>query len=142
MTNPSFMLVAVGAGTINGVFNVWSASLNQLLGPMCGARCSSGFSLEDVIIPHLLAGSPAKCATNAITLDPPPPPLCTMYRTLCYVATMQELHITGRKHVRPNDMRARLLGVDYNFALEDAIGSHACSVEASKRVTNSFPLGS
>jgi hypothetical protein len=28
-----------------------------------------------------------------------------------------------------------------NFALEDAICPHACSLEASKRVTNSIPLG-
>jgi hypothetical protein len=28
-----------------------------------------------------------------------------------------------------------------NFALEDAIGSHACSLEASTRVTNAIPLG-
>jgi hypothetical protein len=28
------------------------------------------------------------------------------------------------------------------FALEDAIGSHACSLEASKHVANSIPLGS
>jgi len=27
------------------------------------------------------------------------------------------------------------------LALEDAIGSHACSLEASKRVTNDIPLG-
>jgi hypothetical protein len=27
------------------------------------------------------------------------------------------------------------------FALEDAIGSHACSLEASERVTNDIPLG-
>ena len=27
------------------------------------------------------------------------------------------------------------------FALEDAIGSHACSLEASRRVTNGIPLG-
>jgi hypothetical protein len=27
------------------------------------------------------------------------------------------------------------------FALEDAIGSHACSLEASMRVTNDIPLG-
>jgi hypothetical protein len=29
-----------------------------------------------------------------------------------------------------------------NFALEDAIGSHACSLEANMRVTNGIPLGS
>jgi hypothetical protein len=28
-----------------------------------------------------------------------------------------------------------------NFTLEDAIGSHACSLEASRRVTNGIPLG-
>jgi hypothetical protein len=28
------------------------------------------------------------------------------------------------------------------FALEDAIGSHACSLEANVRVTNGIPLGS
>jgi hypothetical protein len=28
-----------------------------------------------------------------------------------------------------------------NFALEDAIGSHACSIEANMRVTNGIPLG-
>jgi hypothetical protein len=27
------------------------------------------------------------------------------------------------------------------FTLEDAIGSHACSLEASMRVTNGIPLG-
>jgi hypothetical protein len=27
------------------------------------------------------------------------------------------------------------------LTLEDAIGSHACSLQASKRVTNEFPLG-
>jgi hypothetical protein len=27
------------------------------------------------------------------------------------------------------------------FTLEDAIGSHACSLEASRRVTNDIPLG-
>jgi hypothetical protein len=27
------------------------------------------------------------------------------------------------------------------FTLEDAIGSHACSLEASRRVTNGIPLG-
>jgi hypothetical protein len=27
------------------------------------------------------------------------------------------------------------------FTLEDAIGSHACSLEASMRVTNAIPLG-
>jgi hypothetical protein len=27
------------------------------------------------------------------------------------------------------------------FALEDGIGSHACSLEASMRVTNGIPLG-
>jgi hypothetical protein len=27
------------------------------------------------------------------------------------------------------------------FALEDAIGSHACSLDASTRVTNGIPLG-
>jgi hypothetical protein len=30
----------------------------------------------------------------------------------------------------------------HNFALEDAIGSHACSLQANMRVTNSIPLGS
>jgi hypothetical protein len=29
-----------------------------------------------------------------------------------------------------------------NVAFEDAIGSHACSLEASMRVTNGIPLGS
>jgi hypothetical protein len=29
-----------------------------------------------------------------------------------------------------------------NFALEDAIGSHTCSLEANMRVTNGIPLGS
>jgi hypothetical protein len=28
------------------------------------------------------------------------------------------------------------------FTFEDAIGSHACSLEASRRVTNGIPLGS
>ena len=28
------------------------------------------------------------------------------------------------------------------FTLEDAIGSHACSLEANMRVTNGIPLGS
>jgi hypothetical protein len=28
------------------------------------------------------------------------------------------------------------------FTLEDAIGSHACSLEANTRVTNGIPLGS
>jgi hypothetical protein len=28
------------------------------------------------------------------------------------------------------------------FTLEDAIGSHACSLEANPRVTNGIPLGS
>jgi hypothetical protein len=28
-----------------------------------------------------------------------------------------------------------------NFTLEDAIGSHACSLEANKRVTNGIPHG-
>jgi hypothetical protein len=30
----------------------------------------------------------------------------------------------------------------HNFALEDAIGSHACSLEANMRATNGIPLGS
>jgi hypothetical protein len=34
------------------------------------------------------------------------------------------------------------LGFERRFALKDAIGSNACSLEASKRVTNSIPLGS
>jgi hypothetical protein len=29
-----------------------------------------------------------------------------------------------------------------NFTLEDAIGSHVCSLEANVRVTNGIPLGS
>jgi hypothetical protein len=29
-----------------------------------------------------------------------------------------------------------------NFTLEDAIGSHTCSLEANTRVTNGIPLGS
>jgi hypothetical protein len=29
---------------------------------------------------------------------------------------------------------------EHNFALEDAIGSHACSLETSMRVTNGMPL--
>jgi len=32
-------------------------------------------------------------------------------------------------------------GARQDFALEDAIGSHACSLEASMRVTNGIPLG-
>ena len=32
------------------------------------------------------------------------------------------------------------LGFEQNLALEDAIGSHACSLEASTRVTNSIHL--
>jgi hypothetical protein len=35
-----------------------------------------------------------------------------------------------------------VLGFEQKFTLEEAIGSHACSLEASKRVTNSIPLGS
>jgi hypothetical protein len=31
---------------------------------------------------------------------------------------------------------------EQDFALEDAIGSHACSLEANMRVTNGIPLGS
>jgi hypothetical protein len=34
-----------------------------------------------------------------------------------------------------------LSGFGLDFALENAIGSHACSLEASKRVTNGIPLG-
>ena len=30
----------------------------------------------------------------------------------------------------------------HKFTLEDAIGSHACSLEANTRVTNGIPLGS
>jgi hypothetical protein len=33
-----------------------------------------------------------------------------------------------------------VLGFETNFALEDAIGSHACSLEASSRVTSSIHL--
>jgi hypothetical protein len=33
-----------------------------------------------------------------------------------------------------------MLGFEQDFALEDAIGSHACSLEASMRVTNGMPL--
>jgi hypothetical protein len=29
-----------------------------------------------------------------------------------------------------------------DFALEHAVGSHSCSLEANMRVTNSIPLGS
>jgi hypothetical protein len=42
-------------------------------------------------------------------------------------------------------MKARLRTVrvfEHDFALEDAIGSHACSLEANMRVTNGIPLGS
>ena len=35
-----------------------------------------------------------------------------------------------------------VLGFEQTFALEDAIGFHTCSLEASKRVINSIPLGS
>ena len=34
-----------------------------------------------------------------------------------------------------------VLGFESNFALEDAVGSHACSLEASMRVTKDIPLG-
>ena len=37
---------------------------------------------------------------------------------------------------------ARCAFSDAIFALEDAIGSHACSLEANMRVTNGSPLGS
>jgi hypothetical protein len=39
------------------------------------------------------------------------------------------------------DVLGMVLGFEPNFALEDAIGSPAYSLEASKRVTNSIPLG-
>jgi hypothetical protein len=35
-----------------------------------------------------------------------------------------------------------VLAFGQDFALEDAIGSHACSIEANMRVTNGIPLGS
>ena len=39
------------------------------------------------------------------------------------------------------DLQLRtVLGFKQNFALKDAIGSHTCSLKASKRVTNSIPL--
>jgi hypothetical protein len=34
-----------------------------------------------------------------------------------------------------------VLDFELNFALEDAVGSHTCSLEVSKRVTNRIPLG-
>jgi senataxin len=48
----------------------------------------------------------------------------------------------------PNQLRPTVLSSVYGarfrteFALEDAIGSHACSLEANMRVTNGTPLGS
>lgn len=45
VTNPWLMLVAIGGGTINGVFNVWSASLVQLLQPM-NYTSSSGHTFD------------------------------------------------------------------------------------------------
>jgi hypothetical protein len=45
-----------------------------------------------------------------------------------------------------NHSRHRCLGTvrvfRQKFTLEDAIGSHACSLEANMRVTNGIPLGS
>jgi hypothetical protein len=39
------------------------------------------------------------------------------------------------------DMKAPCSFFGRGFALEDAIGSHTCSLEASMHVTNNFPLG-
>jgi hypothetical protein len=38
-------------------------------------------------------------------------------------------------------MSGTVLVFEQNFALKDVIGSHACSLEASMRVTNNTPLG-
>jgi hypothetical protein len=35
-----------------------------------------------------------------------------------------------------------VLGLEQDFALEDAIGSHACSLKASMCATNIIPIGS
>jgi hypothetical protein len=42
---------------------------------------------------------------------------------------------SGQYHIQ-----GTVLGFERNVALEDAIGSHACSLEAIKRVTNVIPL--
>jgi hypothetical protein len=37
--------------------------------------------------------------------------------------------------------KRRLYGARYFMEIEDAIGSHTCSLEASMRVTDDIPLG-
>jgi hypothetical protein len=46
-----------------------------------------------------------------------------------------------RPRVTVEDAAGMVLGFEQTFSLEDAIESRACSLEASKRVTYSIPLG-
>jgi hypothetical protein len=46
----------------------------------------------------------------------------------------------GEEEYVAGECTVRVFG--HNFALADAIGSHACSLEANTRVTNGIPLGS
>jgi hypothetical protein len=60
-----------------------------------------------------------------------------------HVENIAEIVLRDLAFIYCEKVRMRTVRVfELKFALEDAIGSHACSLEANMRVTNGIPLGS
>jgi hypothetical protein len=103
------------------------------------------FAMESVIrvpaLHHELCHHPGLCDTmlQAKLLDPLPPgvhfrPYPGAINSLVMLWEFAHLHIQ-------NDL-AQCAFSGKQFTLEDAIGSHACSLRANMRVTNCISLGS
>jgi hypothetical protein len=65
------------------------------------------------------------------------------YNTTLQAAAAEPAPTPAQRDVDdPDAIEAVRLFFPEKFTLEDAIGSHACSLEANMRVTNGIPLGS